>query len=141
MKSRIIAASGVELFTCDCSKLLAGCILVVFGLRWLTSYRRRTGKHGRGLCSLLVGHANLAVLITGCDSGIGLENALMFHQLGYTVFAGCLNACSEGAQRLQKLDSHRLITMKLDVTDQLSVDFALQLIDNKIAEFHLTGFG
>lgn len=31
-----------------------------------------------------------AVLVTGCDSGFGRALAKHLHQLGFTVFAGCL---------------------------------------------------
>ena len=42
-----------------------------------------------------------AVLITGCDTGIGHELARHLDSLGVHVFAGCLDTGSEGAQRLR----------------------------------------
>ncbi len=42
-----------------------------------------------------------AVLVTGCDSGIGHELARHLDSLGVHVFAGCLDTGGEGAQRLR----------------------------------------
>ena len=48
-----------------------------------------------------------AVLITGCDTGIGHEVARHLDMLGLWVFAGCENTASEGAQRLRVEASSR----------------------------------
>ena len=42
-----------------------------------------------------------AILVTGCDSGIGHELARHLDSIGFTVFAACLDTGSEGAQRLR----------------------------------------
>lgn len=65
------------------------------------------------------------VLISGCDSGIGLELALQLHGLGFTVLAGCLSEESHGAVKLKTLASPRLCVVQLDVTDDASVAAAL----------------
>ena len=72
-----------------------------------------------------------AVLVTGCDTGIGHEVVflsvecviLSCHQvarhldtLGCYVFAGCQNTASEGAQRLRVEASPRLQLVNLDLT-------------------------
>ena len=44
---------------------------------------------------------NQAILVTGCDSGIGHELAKHLDSLGFYVFAACLDTSSEGAQRLR----------------------------------------
>ena len=44
--------------------------------------------------------SNKCVLITGCDSGIGLETAKRLHGAGFTVIATCLNLDSLGAKQL-----------------------------------------
>ena len=44
---------------------------------------------------------NKAILVTGCDSGIGHELAKHLDSLGFYVFAACLDTSSEGAQRLR----------------------------------------
>ena len=58
-------------------------------LRWMTgsTYRQSRGCHPAKRPEL-----DLAVVITGCDSGFGHELALAAADAGYTVFAGCLNA-------------------------------------------------
>ena len=47
---------------------------------------------------------NKAILVTGCDSGIGHELAKHLDSLGFYVFAACLDTSSEGAQRLRYVD-------------------------------------
>jgi len=57
-----------------------------------------------------------AVLITGCDAGIGHELARHLDALGVHVFAGCLDTGSEGAQRLRVECSPFLRLVNMDVT-------------------------
>lgn len=64
-----------------------------------------------------------SVLITGCDSGIGLYLAQALHNRGFNVLAACLSSCSDGYQKLAEMESgsdrmHKLI---MDVTDNQSV--------------------
>ena len=47
---------------------------------------------------------NKAILVTGCDSGIGHELAKHLDSIGFYVFAACLDTSSEGAQRLRYID-------------------------------------
>lgn len=67
--------------------------------RWITAelYAFFGGKH--------VDPKGKAVLITGCDSGFGLELAVRLHARGMRVFAGCLLPDSLGATRLQALSA------------------------------------
>ncbi|XP_076311011.1 D-beta-hydroxybutyrate dehydrogenase, mitochondrial-like [Tachypleus tridentatus] len=58
-----------------------------------------------------------SVLVTGCDSGIGYIVARWLDKLGFTVFAGCLFAEGDGAQKLKESCSSRLRIIKLDITD------------------------
>lgn len=76
-----------------------------------------------------------AVLITGCDSGFGLELAVRLHNRGLRVFAGCLMPDSQGANRLRALASevgegkgsvHVLAPM--DVTSDKQVQDAVQQV-------------
>ncbi|XP_003495176.1 estradiol 17-beta-dehydrogenase 2 [Cricetulus griseus] len=57
-----------------------------------------------------------AVLVTGADSGFG--HALVKHldKLGFTVFAGVLDAKGSGAEELRKTCSDRLSVLQMDVT-------------------------
>jgi len=70
-----------------------------------------------------------AVLITGCDTGIGHEVARHLDMLGCQVFAGCLDTASEGAQRLRVEASPRLKLVKMDVTKDEEVMKAVEYIE------------
>ncbi|XP_074601754.1 estradiol 17-beta-dehydrogenase 2-like [Brevipalpus obovatus] len=58
------------------------------------------------------------VLITGCDSGIGLQTALELNRNGFNVIAACLQPNGEGSNELRKHASNveRLHIVGLDVT-------------------------
>ena len=62
--------------------------------------------------------------------------AKRLHDIGYTVFAGCLAPGREGALRLKQSTSSRLHVLELDVTD----DFHVQLAHSYVSE-HLEGLG
>lgn len=69
------------------------------------------------------------VLITGCDTGIGHELAKHLDSLGFTVYAGCLNTSSEGAQRLRLEASSKLHLLSLDIRKDIDVKLALEYIE------------
>jgi len=46
-----------------------------------------------------------AVLVTGCDGGFGHALAKHLHELGFTVFAGCLSKVQTAASKPQPLES------------------------------------
>merc|ERR1719228_264355 len=60
-----------------------------------------------------------SVLVTGCDTGFGLQLAQHLESLGFTVFACCLLAdkAGEGAEYLRSLGRSKLHVLQLDVTD------------------------
>mmetsp|Transcript_9337 Transcript_9337/g.26669 ORF Transcript_9337/g.26669 Transcript_9337/m.26669 type:complete len:412 (-) Transcript_9337:134-1369(-) len=66
----------------------------------------------------------LAVIITGCDSGIGKEVALHLISEKFTVFCGCLNEESMKQFRLEE----RAKPLLLDVTKQSQVDEAVEVV-------------
>uniref|UniRef100_T1JBH6 Uncharacterized protein n=1 Tax=Strigamia maritima TaxID=126957 RepID=T1JBH6_STRMM len=66
------------------------------------------------------------VLVTGCDSGIGLGTAVHLHHLGFHVFAGCRQIGSEGALKLQNINSERLVPIQIDITNQTEIDAAVE---------------
>lgn len=86
----------------------------------------------------LVNH-NLVVLITGCDSGIGLEMAKNLHDSGFTVIATCLKSFSGGWKELTELSSNRLITIEMDITSTISVSECRQKVGQLLSENNLPG--
>lgn len=65
----------------------------------------------------------LAVVITGCDSGFGQQLAFALARSGYTVFAGCLQATS------QFDGESRIISLVMDVTKDNQVQAAAQNVE------------
>ncbi|MGH0123682.1 UNVERIFIED_CONTAM: hypothetical protein FKN15_028913 [Acipenser sinensis] len=83
---------------------------------------------------LLVG--NKAVLITGCDSGFGHALAKHLDKLGFTVFAGVLNAQGLGSEELKRSGSERLVVLQMDVTDTAQIEQAYLQV-----KFHIENTG
>ncbi|XP_045607761.1 D-beta-hydroxybutyrate dehydrogenase, mitochondrial isoform X3 [Procambarus clarkii] len=67
-----------------------------------------------------------SVVLTGCDTGFGNTLALHLDNLGFRVFAGCLQADGEGAEHLRQEGSSRLHVLQMDVTSQDQLDKAAQ---------------
>ncbi len=73
--------------------------------------------------------SNKCVLITGCDSGIGLAMAVASHAMGFRVIATCLNLSSDGALYLEKMfDKEKMFITSLDVTIKDQVENTLKLV-------------
>lgn len=77
-----------------------------------------------------------AVLVTGCDTPLGFGTAIArrLHQLGYVVFAGCLNA--EEAKKTVHADqagSSTFHVIQLDVTNQAQIDKAVVEVEAWLA--------
>lgn len=70
------------------------------------------------------------IFITGCDSGLGFKLAAHARELGFTVFAACLNAETDGAKML-KAKWADIQILEMDVTVKESVTQGV----NKIADF------
>ncbi|KAK7874253.1 hypothetical protein R5R35_006289 [Gryllus longicercus] len=80
-----------------------------------------------------------AVLVTGCDSGFGLDVALRLHRLGCTVFAGCLQAAGgAGAKKLARRGA-RMHVLQLDVTNQEQVEEARRVVEERLPPEGLWG--
>ncbi|XP_045110218.1 D-beta-hydroxybutyrate dehydrogenase, mitochondrial-like isoform X2 [Portunus trituberculatus] len=86
------------------------------------------------LSCIKVPAAGKAVVVTGCDHGIGHALALHLHQQGFRVFAGCLNDAGEGAARLREQHSERLIVLPMDVTKQEQLNAAVQEVKLQLPE-------
>jgi len=84
------------------------------------------------LCKVLGEPAGRVVLVTGCDTGIGHEVARHLDAIGFTVFAGCLDTASEGAQRLRVEASSRLRLVNMDVRSDEHVRVALDFIEDNL---------
>lgn len=96
------------LFVC----LLIVLLIVVFSLQFILNYtvfnKLDEIKHG----------ADQAIIITGCDSGIGLELAKYFYQeTEFTIICGLLRpACSDGYKTLKEFGNpERLVLKRLDI--------------------------
>jgi NADP-dependent 3-hydroxy acid dehydrogenase YdfG len=72
--------------------------------------------------------------LLGCDSGFGYNLACQLDNLGFKVYAGCLNVQGEGAQELKKKCSDKLHLMQLDVTKDSQVASAFSSISSTLAD-------
>ncbi|XP_042222815.1 uncharacterized protein LOC121867125 [Homarus americanus] len=75
-----------------------------------------------------------SVVVTGCDTGFGNTLALHLDKLGFRVFACCLHAGGEGANRLRREGSSRLHVLQMDVTNQEQLDKAAQEVKHLLPE-------
>ncbi|XP_050416527.2 11-beta-hydroxysteroid dehydrogenase type 2 isoform X1 [Patella vulgata] len=80
-----------------------------------------------------------AVLITGCDQGIGHELAKKLDSLGFQVFAGCLFKDGAGEKELVDSCSSRLQTVQLDVRDTMQIDLAVKEVTSALGNNKLWG--
>lgn len=77
----------------------------------------------------------MAVFITGCDSGFGKEVAIVAAQEGFVVFAACLQ---ESSLLQFKFLSGKVIALRMDVTKDDHIEKAVQNVKNWISESHET---
>jgi len=70
----------------------------------------------------------LAVVITGCDSGFGKELALLASKAGFVVFAGCLSKAS-----FHQFKGTTIIPIIMDVTKDSDVKDSVQTVRKWIA--------
>ncbi|XP_053305351.1 17-beta-hydroxysteroid dehydrogenase type 2 [Spea bombifrons] len=80
-----------------------------------------------------------AVLITGCDSGLGHALAKHLDELGVLVFAGVLDKKGPGAEELKKICSSRLSLIQLDVTSGQEIKTACDKIKSRVRDEGLWG--
>ena len=78
--------------------------------------------------------SNCGIVITGCDSGIGVETAAIISAAfpDVLVFAGCLTA--GGVQKLNSLQRSNLISMKADVTSDTDVCDFVNVVRSRLAD-------
>ena len=94
----------------------------------------------------LVSRSCQAVLITGCDSGIGLQLAKYFHEnTSFTIICGFLDdVTSPGYLQLSQMASggsgcSRLITVALYITTDSEIEEIVSLLNGLIEERRLSG--
>ena len=72
------------------------------------------------------------VLVTGCDTGFGHLIARELDRLGLHVFAGCLTP--EGELALKSLCSQNLLTVRIDVSQEDSIQNAFKFINANLPD-------
>ncbi|XP_022110912.1 D-beta-hydroxybutyrate dehydrogenase, mitochondrial-like [Acanthaster planci] len=93
----------------------------------IASYATRGGK--------IANFRDKAVLITGCDTGMGNALARRLDGMGFRVFAGCLEAeYGEGAAGLRAECSERLKVIQMDVTSDKEVVEAVTAVEETLAK-------
>ena len=70
------------------------------------------------------------VFITGCDTGFGNRLARKLDKLGLHVFAGCLT--KTGAKFLRAKCSSKLVTVEIDVTNEMSIVKAVTEVKKRL---------
>lgn len=78
-----------------------------------------------------------AVVVTGASTGIGAATALHLDRLGFQVFAGIRKP--EDGERLLGMASGSLTPVRLDVTDQTSIDAAREQVVEAAGEAGVLG--
>ncbi|UJR14569.1 hypothetical protein I4U23_001565 [Adineta vaga] len=74
------------------------------------------------------------VLISGCDTGFGNGLAIELDKQGFNVLAGVFSSSSE--ESLTKILSPRATVFQLDVTRQVDIDAAYEMISKKTQVLH-----
>ena len=72
------------------------------------------------------------ILITGCDTGFGHEIAKRLDLRTAWVIAACLT--EKGEDELRKVTTHRLKTIRMDVSDPASVQKAFEEVKEYLPE-------
>ena len=78
-----------------------------------------------------------AVVITGASTGIGHASALHLASLGFDVFAGVRRDAD--AERLRAAGSGRIEPLRIDVTEQATIDAAVQRVGESLDGGGLAG--
>lgn len=102
------------------------CIAILVSIFYIIN---RPGK-------LIKPDSSYAVLITGCDSGIGYSLACHCIEKGLSVFAACLHLNSSGAQHLLQLHQElcSVHVIQMDVRETRSIQNAQSKIKGILSE-------
>ncbi|XP_075043792.1 17-beta-hydroxysteroid dehydrogenase type 2-like [Mixophyes fleayi] len=80
-----------------------------------------------------------AVLITGCDSGLGHALAKHLDERGVLVFAGVLDKDGPGALELSRVCSSKLSLVQLDVTNSSEIKTVYDEVKSRVQDAGLWG--
>lgn len=72
-----------------------------------------------------------SVVVTGCDSGIGLSLAITAHKLGFHVFATCLDNNGYGANYMRE-NFPDIVVLPMDVTKPADIQNALKVVKDHL---------
>ena len=75
------------------------------------------------------------VVITGCDSGVGLSLAITAHKLGFHVIATCLDIFGYGSV-LMKEKYPDIIIAQMDVTKPSDIENVLHIVKDHLEQTH-----
>ena len=75
-------------------------------------------------------YSNKYVFITGCDTGFGNLLVKKLDGLGFNVIAGCLT--EKGETELAKSCSKKLMTLHLDVTNEVDISKAKEYTERHL---------
>jgi len=110
--------------------LVIGCPLAGFGLILLSIWKGFKYLVFRtSMVDAIKGDKEMAVYITGCDSGFGKDLALALSTKGYVVFAGCLS--EDGMKQYEGMNS--VIRLKVDVTKEADSQLAATAVSDWLA--------
>ena len=104
-------------------------------LRWLVFYKQDNLEYVNQVKKSP--DREMAIVITGCDSGFGKELALYAaHELGYVVFAGCLDHTSwkDESATMIRLGTGCIIPFNMNVTKDADVQAAVQRVRDWLNE-------
>lgn len=82
---------------------------------------------------------NKAVLVTGCDSGIGHAVVRKLDSIGMRVYAACLDINSPGAVSLHNNCSENVHILQLDITNKKDIENVVSFINNRVGSEGLWG--
>ncbi len=83
------------------------------------------------------GHVMKSVVITGTSTGIGRSAALLLDREGWRVFAGVRR--DEDGESLRKESLDRIIPIRLDVTNSLSIETSARKVEEAVGDSGLDG--
>lgn len=83
------------------------------------------------------GPSGKSILITGCDSGIGLSMAITAEKLGFHVIATCLNLYGNGANFMRE-NFPNISIVPMDVTKPVDIENALQIVKDNLQNTQTT---